>query len=274
MSSFLHYTSNNNLRNLEANQTLIKIFNIIGNVFALIFFATPFIQIIKKKLYKENHINEMPLLLILSIIFNCLFWLLNAFSSEDKYEWIPLFVSNIGGLAINTLLLFFYLFFFLHKEIKPFLGYGFFVLDLIVEITYLMFRYIILPGGKNTFHLIGFIATIINVVMYLSPIQNICIIIKRWEYRALPIYTLIIGFFSTMSFFIQGIISYCGSDDENEKRIAVETMVSNGVSFFLLGCLVGVYSYFYIKRGTQKIDTDKEHLKKGIDNPDHTESTE
>ena len=50
MSSFLHYTSNNNLRNLEANQTLIKIFNIIGNVFALIFFATPFIQIIKKKI--------------------------------------------------------------------------------------------------------------------------------------------------------------------------------------------------------------------------------
>lgn len=272
MSSFLNYTSNNNLRNLEANQTLTKIFNIIGNVFSLIFFATPFIQIIKKKLYKEQHINEMPLLLILTIIFNCLLWLLNAFSSDDISAWIPLLVSNIGGLAINTLLLFFYLFFFLHKQIKQFLGYGFFVLDLIVEITYLMFRYIIKDSSDDdTFHLIGFIATIINVVMYLSPIQNICIIIKERKYQALPIYTLIIGFFSTMSFFIQGIISYCGSDDKNEKRIAVETMVSNGVSFFLLGCLVGVYSYFYIKKGTEKIGTE-EDLEKDIDKPDHTES--
>lgn len=263
MSTIFDINSRNNLRNLAANPTVTTIFQIVGNSFALIFFVTPFFQIIKKQLYKTYNISEMPLLLILTIIFNCLLWLLNAFSSDDISAWIPLLVSNIGGLAINTLLLFFYLFIYLNRQVKQFLGYGFFVVDLLIEVTYLTFRYIILESkDKNsTFHLIGFVATIINVIMYLSPIQNIKIIIKERKYQALPIYTLIIGFFSTLTFFTNGLISYLGADNDNnnEKRNAVETMVSNGVSFFLLACLVGIYSYFYFtksKKLPQIVDED------------------
>ena len=263
MSTIFDINSRNNLRNLAANPTVTTIFQIVGNSFALIFFVTPFFQIIKKQLYKTYNISEMPLLLILTIIFNCLLWLLNAFSSGDISAWIPLLVSNIGGLAVNTLLLFFYLFIYLNRQVKQFLGYGFFVVDLLIEVTYLTFRYIILESkDKNsTFHLIGFVATIVNVIMYLSPIQNIKIIIKERKYQALPIYTLIIGFFSTLTFFTNGLISYLGADDDdnNEKRNAIETMVSNGVSFFLLAFLVGIYSYFYFtksKNVPQIVDED------------------
>ena len=257
MKGFLNFSEEKNLRNLSASSVSITIFQILGNFFALIFFASPLFQIIRLKLYTEHHdISNIPLFLILTIIFNCLFWLLNAFSSDDLSDWIPLLVSNIGGLLMNTVLLFFYLFIYLQKNVKKFLGFGLFVINLMIEITYLTFRYII-DKEDDDFHIIGFVATIVNVLMYSSPLQNIKLIIKEGKYQALPIYTLISGFFVTLSFFIQGIISYCSSDDSDDKRDATETMVSNGISFFLLALLAGVYAYFYFKPpAPQKICED------------------
>ena len=219
----------------------------------------------------------MPLFLILTIIFNCLFWLLNALSSDDIKAWIPLLVSNIGGLIINTGLLFFYLFVYLKRNIKKFLGFGFFVVDLMVEVTYLTFRYIIKKDRDyENFHLIGFVATIINVLMYSSPIQNIKLIIKQGRYEALPIYTLITGFFVTLTFFIQGIISYCTTNAKNDRRNAIETMISNGISFFFLSCLSGVYVYFYFKpavpQKTAEVDINEGNMTDGLNQRISTQS--
>ena len=79
-------------------------------------------------------------------------------------------------------------------------------------------------------------------------------IIKEGKYDALRIYTLSVGFFVILPFFIQGIISFCSAGNKDDKRNAIETMVSNGVSFFLLSCLSGVYAYFYFNPPTpQKV---------------------
>lgn len=251
MSLFLNISSGKVLRVLEENRVLSKIFTSIGNIFSLIFFATPLIQIISKKLYSENEIKKMPLFLILAIIFNCLFWLLNAFCSDDLTEWIPLLISNIGGLLMNTILLFFYLYMFLEKDKKKFLGFGFFVVNLIAEITYLIYRYVIKEktDSDSTFHLIGFVATIINVIMYSSPWQNIKETIKEEKYETIPIYTLLSGLLSTFIFFVHGLISYCYANDleRNAQRNAIETMVSNGISIIILGCLLGIYIFYYFK---------------------------
>ena len=264
----IEFSYESNLRELEeGNSVGVTILQIVGNFFALIFFISPLFQIIAMKLYSERHdIKNVPLFLILTIIFNCLFWLLNAFSSGDLKSWIPLLVSNIGGLIINTFLLFFYLFVLLKRKVKRFLFFGFFVVNLLVEVTYLTFRYVINPSKEkkdnDTFYLIGFVATIINVLMYSSPVQNIKVIIKEGRYEALPIYTLISGFFVTLAFFIQGILSFTQikSSDDNKnvkRRSAIETMISNGLSFFLLACLAGVYAYFYFKPPIpQKINID------------------
>ena len=260
----IEFSSQNNLREEKGNSVGVTILQIVGNFFALIFFISPLFQIIAMKLYSERHdIKNVPLFLILTIIFNCLFWLLNAFSSGDLKSWIPLLVSNIGGLIINTFLLFFYLFVLLKRNVKRFLFFGFFVVNLLVEVTYLTFRYVINPSKEkkdnDTFYLIGFVATIINVLMYSSPVQNIKVIVKEGRYEALPIYTLISGFFVTLTFFIQGILSFTQtkSGDIHERRSAIETMISNGISFFLLACLAGVYAYFYFKPPIpQKINVD------------------
>ena len=211
----------------------------------------------------------MPLFLILAIIFNCQFWLLNAFSSHSLKDWIPLLLSNIGGWVINIVLLFFYLFLYLKRNIKKFLWFGFFVVNLLVEITSVTFRFIILPNNYgDSFHSIGILATIINVLMYSSPIQNIKIILKEGKYEALPIFTLSIGLLTTFTFFIQGIISFCSTDESDDRRYAIETMISNGVSFFLLACLAGLYSYFYFNpsnpRKVSESDINKGNIDEGM----------
>jgi len=115
---FLEFSSQNSLRELaEGNSIGITILQILGNFFGLIFFISPLFQIIILKLYREHqNIKNVPLFLIITIIFNCLFWLLNAFSSDDLSDWIPLLVSNIGGLIIN-IFLFFFTFISFSKEV-------------------------------------------------------------------------------------------------------------------------------------------------------------
>ena len=74
----------------------------IGNISALVYFATPLFQVYKQKLYKEiDNIRDVSLALIVSILFNCLFWVLNAISSGDLSAWVPLLISNIGGLVMS-----------------------------------------------------------------------------------------------------------------------------------------------------------------------------
>lgn len=85
----------------------VTILQYFGNISALIYFATPLFQVYIQKLYKNiDNIKNVSLGLIISILFNCLFWILNAIASDDLSAWIPLLISNIGGLVINVALLF------------------------------------------------------------------------------------------------------------------------------------------------------------------------
>ena len=263
MNSFLNFNEKKPLRKLEES-TGATILNIFGNFSALVYFATPLYQIIKKQMYLGYKIKNMPLFLILTIIFNCLFWLLQAFSSDDLGAWVPLLISNVIGLVMNTSLLFFYLYIYLNKDIKKFLGYGFFVVDLMIEITYIIFRYVIETNGS--FHLIGLVATVINILMYSSPLQNLKKIIKERKYEALPIITLIVGLVTTLTFLLRGILMYLTAETDDEERSAIESMVSNGISFVLLTILASIYTYFFFNKASEikKEDIEKDDVEKLI----------
>ena len=57
----------------------VKVLQYFGNISALVYFSTPLFQVLKQKLYKDiDSIKSVSLALIISILFNCLFWLLNA----------------------------------------------------------------------------------------------------------------------------------------------------------------------------------------------------
>lgn len=245
-----------------------------GNISALLYFSTPLFQVFKQKLYKNiDKIKEISLALIVSILFNCLFWVLNAIASGDLSAWIPLLISNIGGLAINIALLFWYLYVLLDHDKKSFLGYGFFVVNLLIEIGYFFVRFIILDEGEDSFHLTGYVATIINIFMYSSPYFNFKQIINSKNSGAIPLYTIISGLFTCLIFFIQGFVSFTIlKDEENSRRDRqsnIETMISNTISFILLAVLAGMYGFYYTGE-TEKNLTIGEDL--GINNDNENEN--
>ena len=247
----------------------------IGNISALVYFATPLFQVFKQKLYKDfNNIKDVSLVLIISILFNCLFWVLNAVSSGELKEWIPLLISNIGGLLINIILLFLYLYILLERKIKQFLGYGFFVVNLLIEIGYFIYRYIIKDKGERSFHLIGYVATVINIFMYSSPYFNYKKVINSKKSGAIPLYTIISGLLTCLIFFIQGYVSFGilknEKDTRRERQSNIETMISNAISFILLSILAMLYAFrCSVKKDENKYmkinnEKDKENLNMNI----------
>lgn len=227
----------------------------IGNILSCVYFMTPSIQIIRA--YDKSLERDMfPLSLIIFIILNCLLWLLNAFSSDDILDWIPLIISNGLGIILNITILFLFLNLLLGSSKKKFAFYGFFVINVLVQITYGIFRFIILKDKENKekeqseieFHYIGLAATVINVLMYLSPIFNVLKNFKTKNSDFLPIFTLGIGFLTTLVFLVQGIVSYNFYDKDNEKdqkKYAFETILSNGISIFVIICQIAIWLYYY-----------------------------
>ena len=225
----------------------VKILQYLGNFSALIYFGVPLFQVYKQKLYKNiEGIKNVSLALVISILFNCLFWILNAIASDDLSAWIPLLISNIGGLIINIALLFWYLYVLLNKNKKQFLGYGFFVVNVLIEIGYFFYRFVISGSGEDSFHLTGYIATIINIFMYSSPYLNYKQIVNSRNSGSIPLYTIISGICTCLIFFIQGFVSFrTVKDNKRERQSNIETMISNTISFILLGILAALYGFNY-----------------------------
>ena len=228
----------------------VKVLQYFGNISALVYFSTPLFQVLKQKLYKDiDSIKSVSLALIISILFNCLFWLLNAAASDDLKEWIPLLISNFGGLLINIILLFWYLYVLLDHQKKQFIGYGLFVINLLVQIGYLIYRFIIKDSKEDSFHVIGYMATVINIFMYSSPYLNYKTIINSRNSAAIPLFTIISGIFTCLIFFIQGFVSFrIIKDNFRNRQSNIETMVSNTISFILLGVLAALYGFHYTKK--------------------------
>lgn len=268
MSIYENFLRINEEKRTSNAETFLKY---LGNFLSLLFFITPLIQIIKA--YKKTLDKEaIPLAFLIFIILNCLLWLLNAFSSGNITDWIPLLISNGIGIFLNIILLFLYLHLLLENNVKKFCFFGFIVINILVQITYCMFRYIILKDKENKedeqkeaeFHYIGFAATIINILMYSSPIINIFKLFKTKSSDLLPIFTLCVGFLCTMIFLIQGVVSYnfYNYEDEEDQRIyARETIISNGISFFIITCQIGFWAYFHlIKNKSIKMNNMNERL--------------
>ena len=244
------------LRNLDEEPSGNTALSYIGNILSLVYSATPLIQIIEAYRSKLDK-NDIPIILIVLIILNCLLWLINAFSSGNLGGWIPLLISNGAGILSNVALLFLYLNLLLEKNWKQFLFYGIFTINVIIEISYFMFRYIILKDRESKsddktqeeFHLIGFVATLINVMMYSSTFINIIKMTKTKRADRLNIFTIGVGILCTIIFMIQGVVQfnfYNNRDKKNEKMYAIETMVSNGISFLSLAIQGGIWLFYYL----------------------------
>ena len=143
-------------------------------------------------------------------------------------------------------MLFLYLYLFLEKNIKKFIGYGLFVVNLLIEVSYLMEVWVINKKSDSN-DLIGFVATVINILMYLSPATNIFKLWTTGEYEFLPIITNMVGFFTILLWLIYGILTY---DSYNES--AKLTLYSNCFSILIVSIQIAFWIYYFLKSGEKK----------------------
>jgi len=221
-----------------------KIVEWIASILSMIYFSTPLIQIIKmyKGQLKPEH---LPLTLLLSILLNCTFWILHGITTSiiEKKIWWSLLICNFYGLIINITLLFLFLYIYLEKNIKNFLGYGLFVINILIEISYLIEIWVLKKGKRNDEYnnLIGGVATIFNVCMYLSPATNIIRLLQNESYEFLPIFTNIVGFITTLVWLVYGILTF---DSKNDS--AKYTLYSNSFSVFIVTIQIIFWIYYFI----------------------------
>ncbi len=237
----------------------------IASGFSMVYFSTPLIQIIR--MYKgQLNVETLPITLIITILFNCTFWILHGIteSTSTGNVWYSLLICNGYGVLLNTAILFLYLYLLLEKNIKKFIGFGLFVVDLLFEVSYLMEIWIIRKKSDSN-QLVGFVATVINILMYLSPATNIVKLCTTGEYEFLPILTNIVGFLTTLLWLIYGILTY---EDYNES--AKLTLYSNCFSILIVAVQIAFWMYYFTKSGEKKkaieIKDIDEPLMKNLEN--------
>jgi hypothetical protein len=229
--------------NLEPLTITQKVFECISNILSITYFTTPLLQLIKKR--KHSLIQEcFSVPLIISIITNCFFWVI--FGSKEPI-WLSMIITNGLGFILNVFILYYYLFFYLQKKALPFIGYGLYILNVFVQLFYIL--HIHIKRDDNNDNRWGFVAMILNVVMYAAPFQNILTLFKKGKYDKIPIIANIIGFFATMFWFIYGILT--------QDKI---TMISNGVSMFVVFMQLLFWFFFYYKAIKRLFVKPKHHL--------------
>lgn len=148
-----------------------EILDWIGNIFAMIYFLTPLVQMIA--VYRGTFdFKKVPVPLLVSILFNCIFWIamgvrINQTQGVDRDQWVSLIISNGFGLGVNLILFIFLLYRYLSNKLIQFLFIVVFLVDILAEIYYLCWKYV--PNTDN----IGFYGMIMNILMYASPAVNI-----------------------------------------------------------------------------------------------------
>ena len=82
--------------------------------------------------------------------------------------------------------------------------------------------------------------------MYSSPYLNYKQIVNSRNSGSIPLYTIISGICTCLIFFIQGFVSFRTiKENKRDRQSNIETMISNAISFILLGILAALYGFHY-----------------------------
>ena len=223
-----------------------KILEWIAQVLSIIYFLTPVIQIIL--LYqKKLRIEKIPMFLLLTIVFNCLFWL--GLGIEEGNYWWSMIICNGIGLSVNFLMVVLHLYKFFAKRLGSFIGLSSYLIIALVLV------FILIKESIQNDVTRGFIAMVTNVLMYSSPFTNIIKLIRTGEYDFLPILTNIIGFFTCTMWIIYGIV-YTGNKDSQLK-----TVISNLISLVMVLIQIIIWLVFFYKKNIKKIIEAENKLK-------------
>lgn len=230
----------------KPNGKIQTILEWVATGFSIAYFLTPLYQVLSSY-RKRIDSRQIPLFLLLSILINCTLWV--GFAIKEK-NWISMLICNSIGLGVNLILLIMHLYLFLERKLKPFIGYSLFVVNLILELFYIMYQI-------QKYDIIGLTGMCVNVLMYGSPITNIYKLFKSGIYGFLPILTNFIGFLTCIVWIFYGVI-------QGDYRV----IVSNGISCLLVLIQIIFWVYFFYKKlyklKDSQIQTDDVETKEDV----------
>lgn len=215
---------------LEINKELIKnIFGWAGNVFSVIFFSAPILQIIKL-IKKEIPVSTIPAPLFIFSILNCLLWTCYGILISET----SLYVCNSIGAILTSVWIIIYLFFLFKKRYIHYAFVVFVLFDFVFQIIFFCFY----VGNKSETlkKAISYVAMVINVVMYAAPGEKLLTVIKTNNYKLLPIASSVAAFFNSLSWFMFGLL-----------KGEVGIIVPNVLGMALAVMQLGVFWYAYVK---------------------------
>ncbi len=217
----------------------------VGNVFSIIYFITPTIQIVL--LYKNKlQIENIPMCFLISIVLNCLFWI----GLGIMKDWVSMIICNGIGLGVNFVMVLLHLYKFFNKRLGAFFAFSLYLLIVIVGLFFIIKSFI---NDVTT----GTIAMILNILMYSSPFVNIIKLIRKGEYNFLSILANIIGFFTCCIWLIYGI-----------TKSDASTIISNLISIGLVLIQIITWLVFFyrkkLKHPTEVANVIDEQLDIGI----------
>lgn len=144
----------------------INILGLLGNIFAIILFVSPFILIIK--LHKRQiDPEQFPFMIMMMNVLNCFVWLSYGVLIEDFF----VVLANGIGYPINIIYLSLY---FFYKSDRNFAKSLLFIVPSVLISAGLF--YLLAYEIQNT-DLAEFSAMIFNIFMYAAPGQNIVFLI-------------------------------------------------------------------------------------------------
>lgn len=137
-----------------------------GNAFALFFFFSPAV-IILKLIKRQIEVVTIPYLLLMANIMNCLLWFIYGYRKND----IQVSFCNSIGAVINVIYLAIFWYYFIGKNIPKYLCLDLLTFGLLSGIFY-FFMF-----SVEDFEITGYTAMVFNIFMYAAPGQKLVHII-------------------------------------------------------------------------------------------------
>mgnify|MGYP000001560138 CR=1 FL=1 len=202
---------------------ITDILGAMGNVIAIIFFIIPITMMID--LYKNKDTNKIPYFLFIFTILNCEFWALYGM----KINAWPIWLCNSVGIVTNHIFL---TMFFIYLDITTNRKIAYIATLYVSFVLSFSVVYIFV----DNFKLIGFIAMIMNILMYAAPLQKLLEVIKKKDSSFIPIWVSLTLVLSSSIWIAYGYF----------KDRDLYIVIPNSIGLTI--CLVQVILYFLFRK--------------------------
>lgn len=250
----MHLKDNLNITsNIEDSTQISDIFGYMGVAFALFFFISPiklFITYIKTKETKQ-----FPILMFISNCLNCFLWVIVGSRNKELPQWL----CNILGLFLSVIWSSWYSFItikdILMKILSIILCFGLLLVNILM-IVYL------LSVDRNwkpvLIQVIGYLACVINIIMYSAPGQNLWRVIKTGDNSLIPIFSSVIGLLCSSSWMLFSLFN----NEAKKNVIDMPVFIPNvlGVVFSIIQIVVWLMYNKKLDSGKKNEDEDRKAI--------------